>query len=130
MNRIKYKTKLICPDSDIKDYILASDVSFWIDNQNVWNVECSVCGGQHNLDDMIEEEVKPSPTVTPERLAEIMQRFDNKYFAHEKPLSILYFKLLSINLSNILDIREKEQPCCDSPGKEKCMQCQELDRRD
>jgi len=56
MNRINnHKIKLICPDSNIDDYMDALQASFWIDEQNVWNVDCCVCGGQHHLDDMFRE---------------------------------------------------------------------------
>jgi hypothetical protein len=74
MNRIKHTTKLICPDSVLEVFMLASDAYFWIDINNVWNVECEVCGGQHNLDDMLDQE--ESPTVSPERLAEILMQCD------------------------------------------------------
>ncbi len=74
------------------------------------------------------KESKPFPTVSPERLAEILKK---KSSGLSFDLSFKqYFKNFATELSNALDIREKEQPCCDSPGKEKCMQCQVLDRRD
>ena len=54
ISKITKDTKLICPDSEIKDYMVAIECeSFWIDRQNVWNVECYVCGGSHNVGDMI-----------------------------------------------------------------------------
>jgi len=50
-----HKTKLYCPDSDIKDWMDALQTNFWIDEQDVWNVDCHVCGGEHNLGDMLDE---------------------------------------------------------------------------
>lgn len=48
-----HRTKLYCPDSVIGDSVPSLDTSFWIDEQNVWNVACHVCGGEHHLDDML-----------------------------------------------------------------------------
>ena len=47
-----HQTRLYCPDSAIGDYTEALQANFWIDEQNVWNVDCHVCGGQHHLGDM------------------------------------------------------------------------------
>lgn len=72
---------------------------------------------------------EPSPTVTPERLAEIVVDCTLKAVCAKIDHADIP-SFIATELSKTLDIREKEQPCCDSPGKEKCMQCQELDRRD
>jgi hypothetical protein len=74
---------------------------------------CKHCGGQHNLDDMIEEEVKPSPTVSPERLAEILRQCD--CIGSLAPIPLWHdlawdkYRLnIATKLSKSLDIREKE----------------------
>ena len=48
------------------------------------------------------------PTVSPERLAEIIREIDNDAFSLEDPLSTLYYNRLSRLLITKLDIREKE----------------------
>ena len=53
INKIKASTHLICPESSSRDYVLANDdVNFWIDDNDVWCVDCHVCGGEHCLGDM------------------------------------------------------------------------------
>lgn len=52
--KIDHQKKLYCPDSEIKDYMTALQVDFWIDEQDVWNVTCFICGGEHNLGEMVE----------------------------------------------------------------------------
>jgi glycyl-tRNA synthetase (class II) len=74
---------------------------------------CKHCGGQHNLDDMIEEEVKPSPTVSPERLAEILLDYDLQLqkLMHSSPTFGDFKKTkigLATELLKALDISEKE----------------------
>lgn len=60
MDRIvNHKFKLVCPDFENGDQE-AVHVSFWIDEQDVWNVDCAICGGQHNLDDMLEDAKEPA----------------------------------------------------------------------
>ena len=59
-----HKTKLYCPDSDIKDDDMdALQANFWIDEQDVWHVDCHICGGEHYLGDMwpdlAEKPIKP-----------------------------------------------------------------------
>jgi hypothetical protein len=84
----------------------------------------------------VEHFAKPvKPIISPERLAEILLDYDLQLqkLMHSAPTFDDFKKAkigLATDLLKALDIREKEQPCCDSPGKERCMQCQELDRRD
>ena len=51
---------------------------------------------------------KSKPTISPERLAEIIREIDNDAFSLEDPLSTLYYNRLSRLLITKLDIREKE----------------------
>lgn len=53
IGKIKSTTRLVCPDSSISDWMIADiDVVFWIDGNDVWHVDCQVCGGGHCLGDM------------------------------------------------------------------------------
>ena len=53
MEGVTHETKLVCPESECGEFRMALQSSFWIDEQEVWNVDCDVCGGEHRLSDMI-----------------------------------------------------------------------------
>lgn len=64
IEKVSHKTKLTCPDSEIQDYMEAIQCDFWLDEQDVWNVNCHVCGGEHHLGDTLRQ---PADTVDKKR---------------------------------------------------------------
>jgi hypothetical protein len=50
---IKTDMLLICPLSADGDMIeIEPSYNFWIDENNVWNIGCYVCGDEHCIGDM------------------------------------------------------------------------------
>lgn len=55
LEKINHLTKLVCPDSETNDYAYALQTSFWLDEGDVWHIDCGVCGGEHCVGDVLAE---------------------------------------------------------------------------